>query len=500
VPAQLEPVCFNVLVEVCGQHPFVRQVLEGAFEVGPDLSYIPNLISRFNLTTKPFTLTYHIRPEARWSDNVPVTAHDFRFTWQTYKKLGLSDFPTAIRQVRALNKKTVRIDFRSPFASWRDLFGVVLPWHALAGEDPTKIWKDTIDNPKTGNPIGSGPFLVGPVEPGRQITLVRNPHYWGPHESYLDGIVFRFFAPPFPGSLLEALRGGSVNLIVETAHEAELAAFCREPGARCLTAFQTGWEFIAFRTRGPGGHDALKLRSVRQAIAYGIDREALVRQLYPDLASLQALQNFIFAPGQRFYEPHWKAYTYQPAKARQLLEKAGCHRSAADGIYVCFGERLSFELVTTPLPQVRARTSKLVQAQLRQAGVEVVGSYVPRGELFDKVIPTGNYDLALYQATTGPDPGSSADIWRCGGQYNWTGYCSALVTHEFARSQFIVDNAQRARALNSADRQLAKDVPALPLFQDPSTTAFKGSRLRGLVPNGSLERILWNSEDWWIER
>jgi peptide/nickel transport system substrate-binding protein len=497
-PAGTEPACFNLLVDCRINPAFVRQVLEGAFEVGPDLSYRPNLVSHVTLTKKPFTLTYHIRPEARWSDDIPVTARDFVFTWQTYSKLELSDFPPTIRQVRALDTKTVRVDFRSRFAGWRDLFGVVLPRHALAGEDPRTIWRDGIENPKTGDPIGSGPFLVGSVERGRQFTLVRNRRYWGPHQAYLDRLVFRFLAPPFPESGLEAMRGGTVDALFDTSHEPELTAFCRERGVDCRTAHSTRWEHIVFRL-GPGGHDALKQRSVRQAIAYGIDRNALVRQLYPDLPSLQPLQNFIFLPGQRFYEPHWKAYAYQPAKARRLLEGAGCRRGA-DGIYICSGERLSLRFVTTPGVPVRARTIELVQAELRQAGVEVRPIFVARRALFDQVLPNGDYDLALFQFFTNPDPGASADIWRCNGPANFTGYCSRLVTQEFVQSQLIVDAAERAGALNRADRQMAKAVPALPLYQDPSTTVIKGIRLRGLISNGTLEGVLWNAEDWWRER
>ena len=494
-----EPACFNLLVENCRISPtaFVRQVLEGAFEVGPDLSYRPNLVSHVTATKKPFTLTYHIRPEARWSDDTLVTARDFVFTWQTYSKLELSDFPPAIRQVRALDAKTVRVDFRSRFAGWRDLFGVVLPRHAFDGEDARTIWRDGIDNPKTGDPIGSGPFLVGSVERGRQLTLVRNPRYWGSHKAYLDRLVFRYLAPPYPGSLLDAIRGGTVDALLDAQHEPEVTAFCREPGVDCLTAPEPGWEHIAFRL-GPGGHVALKQRSVRQAIAYGIDRNALVRQLYPDIPSLQPLQNFIFLPGQRFYEPHWKTYGYQPAKARRLLADAGCRRGA-DAIYICSGVRLSLRLVTTPGLPIRASTIELVRRHLRQAGVEVRPSFVARRALVEQVLPNGDYDLALFQFVTSPDPGGSADIWRCSGPANFTGYCSRLVTQEFVQSQLIVDAEQRARALNRADRQMAKAVPALPLFQVPATTAFKGIRLRGLVPNGTLEGILWNSENWWLE-
>ena len=93
---------------------------------------------------------------------------------------------------RALDAKTVRVVLRSRFSGWRTLFANVLPSHALRGEDLTKIWTDGIDNPKTGQRIGSGPFLLGSWERGRQLTLVRNPRYWGAHRAYLDRIVIRF--------------------------------------------------------------------------------------------------------------------------------------------------------------------------------------------------------------------------------------------------------------------------------------------------------------------
>ena len=499
LPAPTEPACFNLLVEDCGIQPgFVRQVLEGAFEVGPDLSYRLDLVSHVTRTKKPFTLTYHIRPEARWSDGVEVMARDFVFTWRTYSKLKLSDFPPAIRSVRPLDAKTVRVDFRSPYAGWRDLFGVILPQHALAGKNPRTIWRDGIDNPKTGDPIGSGPFLLGPVDRGRQFTFVRNPGYWGPHKAYLDRLVFRFLPLPFPESAIEAMRGGTVDALIGVTRDQELTAFCREGGVECSTGFSTTGDQIAFR-QGPGGDDALKHRSVRQAIAYGIDRDALVRQLYPELHTLHPVQSFIFLPGKRFYEPHLRTYSYQPAKARQLLGAAGCRRGT-DGIYICFGKPLSLRLFTTPGLEVRTRTTKLVQAQLRRAGVEVRTSFVARPEFFGQVLPKGDYDLALYQTVISPDPGASADNWRCGSQYNVTGYCDPLVTKTFVQSQLIVDVEQRARALNRADRQMARDVPALPLFQDVSTTAVKGIRFRGFVFNGTSEGGLWNSEDWWLER
>ena len=62
----------------------------------------------------------------------------------------------------------------------------MLPEHALRGEDLETVWRDRMVNPKTGRPIGSGPFLVDDWDRGKRLTLVRNRNYWGPHLSHLD--------------------------------------------------------------------------------------------------------------------------------------------------------------------------------------------------------------------------------------------------------------------------------------------------------------------------
>ena len=80
----------------------------------------------------------------------------------------------------------------------------------LLGEDLKSIWMDTIDNPKTARPIGSGPFLVERWERGKQLTLVRNERYWGPHPSYLKRLAYRFGG--VGGDPADVLRNGDVDI------------------------------------------------------------------------------------------------------------------------------------------------------------------------------------------------------------------------------------------------------------------------------------------------
>ena len=277
-----EPPCVSPIVDPCQDLvlPFFG-VVEGAFKQRPDWSWEPRLVSRVDVTRKPpFTLTYHIRPEARWSDGTPVTSRDFLFTHQT--RLAYPDpeelHKTWIRgSPRALDSKTVRVRLRSRFGFWQYLFAVVLPEHALRGEDLAKVWEDGIDNPKTGRAIGNGPWLMESWQRGKQLTLARNPRFWGPHTSYLDRIVVRFSFEPTVADLFATGRADVGQWQFDPAIASALRAV---RGVRLRFApTPVGFEHLDMRI-GPGGHPALRGtqgKLVRRALAYAIDRVAIVR-------------------------------------------------------------------------------------------------------------------------------------------------------------------------------------------------------------------------------
>ncbi len=265
----------------------LSQTLEGAYEPTTDGSPRPYLVSGVTIGGDRVTLTYHIRPKARWNDGVPVSAADFGFTYRAYKThdsaaIGAPDARELygrIRRFRALDAKTFVIELREPFAGWRAFFFEVLPRHALAGEDITAVWRDRVDNPKTGRLIGNGPFLVSRLEVGRQLTLVRNPAYWGRHTAYLDRIIRRFIAVD-PADPLGPLRRNEVDVagfvLLQLVDAAEVE---RLPGWRVVSWPALADEHLVFRI-GPGGHPALENKLVRQALAYGIDRVEIARRVH----------------------------------------------------------------------------------------------------------------------------------------------------------------------------------------------------------------------------
>jgi peptide/nickel transport system substrate-binding protein len=493
-----EPPCLNVLLTICGPfvHDFSEKVLERPFGVGPDFTYEKSLVSRVDFTKRrPFALTYHIRPEARWSDGVPITAQDFKFTLQAIRRHGTQEFRelhAPVRSARAVDHKTLRVVLRPRSASWPDFFGNILPAHALRGSDLTQVWRDRIDDPRTGRPIGSGPFLVERLERGRQLVLRRNPRYWGSHPAYVDRLVLKF-VEQLATDPTDELQSGELDVAFGVPLSV-VADVRRQPGMRLVAAANPVFEQLAVQL-GPSAHPALRNKLVRRALAYGIDRTALAREIWGELdPSHRALDSAVHLAQSRYYEPNWGAYRYRPAESRRLLGQAGCRRGA-DGVFSCAGERLSLRFVTSAFPS-RVLALTLIQTQLRAAGVEVVPVFAPPPAFITQILPQGDFDVALFSWANSP-AASWADVYGCGGADNYTGYCQRLVTAHLNQADKLLDDRRRAHVLNRADRGLASDVPTIPLYQFIATVAYDTSvRNFAFVPWNPL----WNAENWWLDR
>src|SRR5262249_46665692 len=148
-------------------------------------------------SSSPFTVSCTLRADAKWSDGVPLTADDFKFTFDTImdpkndivSRLGYDE----ITNFDVVSPTEFRMEFNEPFAPFRDLWGgtgsTVLPEHVLQGTNFNKVWNSCICDPKTGQPIASGPMMVQSFTPNRQVTLVANPQYWG-QKAAVSKVVF----------------------------------------------------------------------------------------------------------------------------------------------------------------------------------------------------------------------------------------------------------------------------------------------------------------------
>ena len=496
VGVDVDPLCLNVVLDDCNvavAHTVVTPVLAGAFRVRPDFSFEPMLVDRVDVQAQPFTLTYHIKRRAVWSDGTPITAADFVFTAETIRdpanhtlKAGYERITEAV----ALDAKTARFRFSAPNPDWKSLFPFVLPKHVLAGRDFDQVWRDEIANPVTHAPIASGPFLFTGRVRGQSLTLSRNPRWWGSFGPYLSSIVFRIV--PTAAGQLAGIRDGSLDLVFPQP-QTGLADLARVTAVAVEWAGGTGMEHLDFNVASTT-MPLLRETWFRQAVAFALDRTAVAEAGYDTLVpGYPALQSLSFVPAQAEYEPVFARYAFDAARVATIMRAHGC-ALGPDAIWVCGGVRASVKFATTTGNSERAHAQQLLLARAKAAGIELIPDNAPGDVLFGTRLASGQYELIMFTWLRGAGLPPVRALYGCGGEQNFMGYCSSAVTDLALRAETELDPGARARLINDANRLLADDVPSLPLFQ---RLAFLVHRTTLLGPRLNPAGFgTWNAETW----
>jgi peptide/nickel transport system substrate-binding protein len=494
--AEQEPPCLNGVLAGCNNtwtSWTVGMSFPGLYKILPNGDLAPDLLDgEAKFTKSPFTVTYKIKKNANWSDGKPVTAQDVIFTLQTIvnpkNDVASRSGYTDVARAKAIDSMT----FRKPYAAWKLLFYGqfgVLPKHALQGKDFNEIWNTNVNSQTTGKPIGSGPFILESYTKGQSMTMVRNPTYYGKAPK-IGKIVFRFITNT--DSEIQAIKGGEVDAIYPQP-QLQLGDLRRTSGLKVLSSAGSQYEHIDFNA-GKKGFPLARAPWFRQAFSYSIDRVALTKQLFGGLKpDLQPLQSLTYQNTQKQYQPHFAQYTYNPTKAGQIMAKHGCTKGG-DGIFVCNGIRASVKYSTTAGNRLRELSQEIVQAQAKKSGIEVVIANSP-SRIFFPQVSNEDYQLALFAWVGTGDPSGITDIYSCGGESNWMGYCSKKVTDLLKAADQELDPATRVKLVNAAGKIMGLNVPSLPLYQKPTFLVYK-SKLQGLADNPTTGGPLWNVENW----
>ena len=493
--------CLNLILDVdCGTFwnvVFQTPIIRGAFLYTPNFTYKPDLISRYTLKLRPMRVTYYIRKNARWSDGVPVTGRDFAFTLNTitdrkYREHISQEGYQDIRSVKGTGK-VVTLTFKRNYAAWRNLFGYVLPQHALQGTDMLTVWNDCICNPKKGNaPIGDGPFLMTRYDRGSGVTLSRNPRAWFGKRAKLDSIVFRFITNT--NSEIQAIRSGEVDAIYP-APQLALAGLRSQSGLRVVTHLGLQWEHIEIQ-QGPKGNPLAKQRWVRQALITALNRQSAAKALYgnlnPKVGVLNSLSRLTNEPT---YDPkHFNKWNYSVNKVAQIMKAHNCSKGG-DGFYRCGGTKMSFDFASTTGNALRALAFTIFQDQARNAGIELRNGFVPSGTLFDSKLPAHDFDLAMFTWNVTADPSYLTNIFACGGGVNYSDYCNRTATKLLLRADQELNQKKRLVLVNRVGAILGTDVAMIPLFQRPTYLVYKTS-VKGMLDNPTAQGPSFNAELW----
>ncbi len=462
-PSDLDP---QIIIGIPESH-IVFALFEPLVLLDPvNLQPRPAASTGWEVSPDGITYTFHLRPEARWSNGDPVTAADWVNTYQRLlgKQLGaqfsyhsfylenaeeylqgkVTDFAKV--GIRAVDPLTLEFRLRSPtpfFPSTLSAF-TLLPVHRGTIEKFGAFDRPNTPWTKPGNLVGNGPFMLKEWKPNQYVSVVPNPYYWDRTAVRLKEI--RFFGVDSEDSEERMFRAGQLH----ATYNVPLAKIdlyrAKEPQLLRIVEYY-GTYYFNFNSRVPPLNDA----RVRRALAMTIDRKSII----DNIARADQRPAYEFAPpGAGGYEPG-ATLREDRDEARRLLAEAGF--PGGKGFP-------KLELLFNTSEQHRPICEAVQQMWKRELGIDVT-LVNQEWKVYLNAMRTGDYQITRAGwIGTAPDPHDYLQNVRTGGGQNFTGWGNAEYDRILAESERTPDNAARFKLLNQLDKIFVQEMPLAPLF------------------------------------
>lgn len=438
----------------------------GTFDVEPDAaaSWHPSRDGR--------TWTFRLKPNLRFSDGTPLDARAVKFNldrWRLTHGPGRGNFSygyyasmfggfdgaSAISGVDAPNARTSVIHLKSPFGPLlRDL---AMPSFAFGS--PKAIAKD---GEQFGElPVASGPYRVAEWDHDDHILLTANPLWGGAKPGYPN--VYLLDVPDQSTSVL-MMQKGDVDMLIDPRPD-DAKALERQGHVRLYHPPSNNLTYLALNVDKKPFDNVL----VRRAVAYAIDKSALVRSFYTQGA---VVANNWTPPGMLGENPAVKAYPRDVGKARALLARAG---------FPHFATQLFYPTAPRPYMPEPQRIAEAIQANLRQIGVDVTLEPFEFAVFLDHV-RNGDHPMCLIGWTGDngdPDnfmyPLLDQDSAVKGQAQNYSFWRDPRFHRLMLAGQQTTGEAARGRIYRAANALINAEAPAIALAHSVVSFAAKTS-------------------------
>jgi len=332
-----------------GSIAIAQQVAEYLIWVNNDLSLRPVLAEKWAPNADATVWTFNLRQGVTFQDGKVFGADDVLATMNILLNpktvsAALASFQGILSQggVTKIDDATVAFHLDQPFADF--------PYFVASTNYDCLIMPSTF---KQGtwqkNPVGTGPFMMTKFTPKQGATFVKNPKYWQTGKPYLDGVSVQFIEETQAQAL--ALQSGSVDMMLTTPVQGSQALFT-DANLKVLTTPSTMSRFLHMRVDTA----PFTNKAVRQALAYTIDRPALIANLFSGKATIG--NDNVFSPLYPLAPTTIPQRAQDIAKAKQLLASAG------------FASGVTMNLTVEEFEEV-PQYATLLQAMAKPAGINL---------------------------------------------------------------------------------------------------------------------------------
>lgn len=455
-------------------------------------TFKPLLAKSYEFSPDRKVITFHLRDDVVWSDGVPVTAEDVRWTWQAEMNRDVAwegiDSKRWIQDVEVVDPHTVRFHFTRVYA--RQILDAnespILPKHAWE-KLPFSQWRQNADWFRQ-HLVVDGPFTIASWEPQQQIVLARNGRYFEKGLPYLDRVVMR--QVPDQAAGFTQLLSGDLDFLAQIA-PSDAPRAKASPRLELLSYWANLYVAIAWNN----DHPLFKDPEVRRALTLAIDRQTIVDTLLGDLGRVadSPVLTTVWAHDDSIHP-----WPYDPAEARRILEAKGWKDTNGDGILDKGGKPFAFELISNAGNQLRADATVMIQEQLKKAGIRATPRLVEFNTLVDQTTE-GSFEAAIMGFT--PDTSldltgnyHSQSIGRDGS--NVMRYRNPEVDRLIVEAAAQPDLAGMKSYLAQIQQIMHREQPVTFLWESKRLTAIN-KRVKNAKPTPNY--ALFNLKEWWIE-
>lgn len=392
----------------------------------------------------PLTWRFKLREGVKFHNGEPFNAEAVKFTFDraldpNFKAPYYSRI-SAIKSVEIVDEYTVDLKTEKPFPTMLlSLYEASFPALIV----PPKYTQEKNGEALGSAPVGTGPYKFVKWLKDEEVVLEANPDYWG-GKPKIDRVVFRPIKET--RTRIAELKSGGADIAVDIPPED--VSSLQADGTKIETVASDFLYFLAFDTTRD---TPLKDKRVRQAINYAVNVEAIQEALLNGMGNRIALT----LPSNGFaYNPDWKPYPYDPAKAKELLAEAG------------YPDGFSIPLMTRKGRFLK--DSEIVEATagfLRKVGIKAEIQYLEPG-VWGQISEKKGREGITFPGWSGRDPNL---VWLPllkTGQYQ-SYFSNAELDKLLDEGAATIDPAERKAIYEKAAAIIKDEAPHLPMIQPP---------------------------------
>jgi peptide/nickel transport system substrate-binding protein len=457
-------------------HAVIEQVYSTLTALDADAKPYPDLAESVDVSGDGLTYTFKLRGGVKFHDGTPLAAEDVKFTVERLKdpKLGYSYSAqlSPVKSVEIVDSLTVKLVLSEP--SGPLLVNLAFPGSSIVSKKIVESGHDL-----NALPLGTGPYKFVSYQPRTVIVMERNPDYYETPKPYIQRLEYHIISDAT--AITTALQSGVVNFsnVIPAKDWESIKA---NPQLTAAPIEGGRWFWIMVNNTKPPFDNP----KVRQAIAYAIDRQAIVDAVFyglatPILGGVVPSWNWGYAPSVKMFSPNG-----DPAKAKALLAEAGYPS----------GFEASFP-VGSDWPNLIS-IAPIVQENLKTIGVTVKIETMGTTEYMDKVWGGGGYQLSdMYWLSPLADPDDFTTLnYKCGSPMNPQKSCSKAMDALLDEARTGLTQPARQAAYVKMQQLSMEEMTLIPLVNALILTAHT-TRLKNFHPmrTGFLKTL----KDAWFE-